>query len=78
MENRKKKAAAIAAVISYIKKEEEIKFRSSPVYATAPPMGLGAPVPQLNLWRLSGRQDQMQLKIQMHMKAFHRFNTHKG
>ena len=69
MENRKKKAAAISAVISYIKTEEEA-LSMQPITADHAPYS-SAPV-QLKLWGISGRQAQMQMRNLMQMKAFHR------
>ena len=67
MENRKKKAAAISAVISYIKTEEEVAFtQSMPPIEQVPP----APV-SFKLWSISGRQAQMQNRNLMQIKGFH-------
>lgn len=67
--NEKKKAAALAAVINYIKTEEEaIMLQAAQVPeepAVAPAL---APV---NLWGVSGRQDMMQMGNMMQLKAFH-------
>jgi len=67
--NEKKKAAAMAAVINFIKTEEEaIMMQAAHVPAepaaapTAPPAGL---------WGISGRQDMMQMRNMMQLKAFH-------
>ena len=70
MENRKKKAAAISAVMSYIKTEEEA-FSLQPIAAADHAPYSSAPV-QLKLWGISGRQAQMQMRNLMQMKAFHR------
>ena len=70
MENKKKKAAAISAVISYIKTEEEA-LSMQPIAAADHAPYSSAPV-QLKLWGISGRQAQMQMRNLMQMKAFHR------
>lgn len=70
MENKKKKVAAISAVMSYIRTEEEVVcVQSADALKQAPYSS--APV-QLNLWGISGRQAQMQMRSLMQMKGFHR------
>ena len=69
MENRKKKAAAISAVISYIKTEEEA-LSMQPIAAVDQASYSSTPV-QLKLWGISGRQAQMQMRNLMQMKAFY-------
>lgn len=73
MTDRKKKIAAIAAVSHYIKSEQEAMafaqaqesgFLSEPEIKEQPPL-------VLNLWGISGRQQQMQMRSMMQMKAFH-------
>jgi len=65
----KRKAAAIAAVMSVIKSEEEM--------VTAQAMagrGAGQPAPgplSINLWGLNGRQTMMQLRSLMQLRSFH-------
>jgi hypothetical protein len=67
--NEKKKAAAIAAVIDYIKTEEEAVMMQS---AQVPPEPEKAvPAPPAGLWGISGRQDLMQMRNLMQLKAFH-------
>jgi hypothetical protein len=69
--NRKKLVAALTAVAYHIRSEQEI---------IASQMAQGPPaVPSLSAskcsgtsWGVSGRQDQMQLRMQMQLKAFHR------
>ncbi len=70
MENRKKKAAAISAVISYIKTEEEA-FSMQPVVVNNRADFVSRQV-SLNLWGVSGRQSLMQMRNLMQMKAFYR------
>lgn len=57
MENKKKKVAAISAVISYIKTNDRADFVSRQV--------------SLNMWGVSGRQSLMQMRNLMQMKTFH-------
>jgi len=70
MENKKKMAAATAAVMNYIRTEEEIVCMQ-PDQALGQAQYLSAPV-QLKLWGISGRQAQMQMRNMMQMKGFHR------
>ena len=70
MEIDKKMAAAIAAVMNYIKSEEEMILaqaaagRGGVQPAARPPVAI-------NLWGLSGRQAMMQMRNQMQMRGFH-------
>lgn len=71
MDNKKKMAAAISAVMNYIKTQEEAicmqaAMSSAPVFEQSQP-----PAP-MKLWGISGRQAQMQMRNMMEMKAFHR------
>ncbi|MBU0986032.1 MAG: hypothetical protein KKH68_02165 [Proteobacteria bacterium] len=66
MGDKKKRAAAIAAVTRYLKAEEE---------ATAlPAMAVDAagrvPAAPLKMWGLSGRQAQMQMRSMLQMRTF--------
>lgn len=63
MENKKKKVAAISAVMSYIRTEEEVVC-VQPADALKQAPYSSAPV-QLNLWGISGRQAQMQMRSLM-------------
>jgi hypothetical protein len=70
MENKKKAAAAIAAVMNYITTEEEaICIQSMAVRAEAP-----SPTPYdqapIKLWGASGRQAQMQMRNMLQMRTF--------
>ncbi len=65
MQNDKKMAAAMAAVTYYIKTQEEAAAM------TAMPAAEETPVRAVNLWGVSGRQSQMQMRNLMQMKAFH-------
>jgi len=67
--NEKKKAAAMAAVINYIKTAEEAIMMQA---AQAPVEPAAAPAaPPTGLWGISGRQDMMQMRNMMQLKAFH-------
>ncbi len=70
MENRKKIAAAISAVMSYIQTEEEaicMHSMAAPSVEPVPEAYAAAPV---KLWGMSGRQAQMQMRNMMQMKTF--------
>ncbi|HUV50258.1 MAG TPA: hypothetical protein VMW78_04485 [Anaerolineae bacterium] len=69
MENKKKMVAAIAAVMSYIKTEEEAVGMQPAVVADS--ADFVSKQVSLNLWGISGRQAQMQMRGLMQMKAFH-------
>ena len=68
----KKALAAAAAVISWIRSEEEL-YLLPPAAAQEVP----APCRPASFWRFSGRQLQMQAHANMLMKAYHRskFNS---
>lgn len=61
--DRKKRAAAIAAVTAYIKSEEE----TAAVMASMPPAYREKRSPS---WGVSGRQSQMQYRNLMQLRAF--------
>ena len=67
--NKKKKAAAITAVIDYIKTEEEAIMMQSAQALAEPEKAVSAP--PAGLWGISGRQNLMQMRNLMQMKAFH-------
>ena len=67
--NAKKKAAAIAAVIDYIKTEEEAIMMQAAAAPSVPATAMAAP--PAGLWGISGRQELMQMRNMMQMKAFH-------
>ncbi|HDL08079.1 MAG TPA: hypothetical protein ENG35_04995 [Desulfobacteraceae bacterium] len=71
MDISKKTAAAISAVISHIKTDEDIVAHAvaAPLQQQALP-AVYAPVP-VKLWGLNGRQAQMQMRSMMQVKAFH-------
>jgi len=63
MDNKKRIAAAVSAVISYLKEEHE--------GSTAPGRSFSRSGP----WGLSGRHALMQQRSLMHQKAFHAVRT---
>ena len=65
----KKKLAAIAAVANYIKTEQEAMTTCQ--VPPSPPDVFETPPLVLNLWGIGGRQQQMQMRQMMQMKAFH-------
>jgi len=70
MDDKKKIVAATAAVMSYIKTEEEAVGMQSAIVTDSNDF-VSRPVP-LNLWGISGRQAQMQMRGLMQMKAFYK------
>ena len=72
MENDVITAAAIAAVMQYIKTEEEAIAMQSAM-ATAPfqvPELARPPAPAIKPWGVSGRQAQMQMRNLMQLRTF--------
>jgi hypothetical protein len=65
-----KTAAAIAAVMQYIKTEEEAIAMQNAMQAAAPQMPRFAPTPALKPWGVSGRQAQMQMRNLMQLRTF--------
>ena len=65
MDEREKIAAVISAVLTYINTEEEIVRSSDLDEHTMTTQS------QQNLWGLSGRQAQMNMRTMISMKAFH-------
>ena len=73
--NSKKITAATAAVVQYIKSEEEAIALQFAPYATAPQMPAIFQQPdasQMKPWGLSGRQAQMQMRNLMQLRTFNR------
>ena len=72
MEHAQKTAAAIAAVIQYIKTEEEAIAIQSAMQAHQPQMPQPAqpPAPAARPWGVSGRQAQMQMRNLMQLRTF--------
>jgi hypothetical protein len=62
MDDKKRQAAAVSAVMAYIKKEEDER-RIAPLSADV--------FTASNIWGISGRQAQMQLRTMMQLKGFH-------
>mgnify|MGYP000672288379 CR=1 FL=1 len=73
MDQKKKMAAAIAAVTAYIKTEEEALCLQAAAQGEEAPSKAAAPVGPANLWGISGRQTLMQMGNLMQLKAFHRY-----
>lgn len=64
---KKKKIAAVSAVIQYIRTEEEaLMMQAQATTQEAPP-----PIERMSPWATSGRQSMMQLQNLMQLKAFH-------
>ena len=75
MKDIKKKVAALAAVANYIKTQEETAAIAAPqAMESCGPAKEDSFYPPLsmNLWGLSGRQQLMQTRSMMQLKAFHR------
>jgi len=66
-EANKKIAAALAAVNAFLQEEEAIYQQSSAMAVSAPQQQGFSP------WALSGRQDMMNMRQLIQMKAFSRF-----
>jgi hypothetical protein len=72
MENNKKAAAAMAAVMNYITTEEEaicIQAMAAPE-VTPVPATVSYDEGPVKLWGASGRQAQMQMRKMMQMRTF--------
>ncbi|MBI9083783.1 MAG: hypothetical protein JEZ11_09300 [Desulfobacterales bacterium] len=65
--DKKKKIAAVSAVIQYIRTEEEALMMQAQATTQEAPQ----PLAGMNLWGASGRQSMMQLQNLMQLKAFH-------
>jgi len=74
MGDLKKATAATAAVLQYIKSEEEAIALQFASHAGQPQMlTIFQPyAPQVKPWGLSGRQAQMQMRNLMQLRTFHR------
>ncbi len=68
MDNKRKRTAAISAVIQYIKSEEEIQADQQAAGIQASPVQRAG---FSGLWGISGRQSQMQMRNLMQIKSFH-------
>ena len=73
-ENSPKITAATAAVLQYIKSEEEAIARqfASPAAEPQMPAIFQPSAQQMKPWGLSGRQTQMQMRNLMQLRTFHR------
>ena len=68
---KKKITAAVSAVLTYIKSQEEMAAVQAAGMPSAAEMSPAAsPIP-VRLWGQSGRQYQMQLRNLMQMRTFH-------
>ena len=75
MKADRKQSAAISAVVSYIKAQEEAFASTEPEsgeFSAVEAPGTGMPAPAMSVWNLSGRQQQMQMRNLMQMKALQR------
>ncbi len=71
MGDDQKIAAAIAAVMQYIKTEEEaIAMQAAMPAATQMPLFAQPPAPTIKPWGISGRQAQMQMRNLMQLRTF--------
>ena len=69
--NNKKIAAAMTAVMNYIKTQEEMAYMQAVPEQTAAQVQVPVAPVSMNLWGISGRQTQMQVRQLMQTKAFH-------
>jgi len=74
MGDLKKATAATAAVLQYIKSEEEAIAMQFASYAVEPqmPATFQPYAAQVKPWGLNGRQTQMQMRNLMQLRTFHR------
>jgi len=70
MENNKKAAAAMAAVMNYITTEEEAICIQSMATSEVTPLPAPYAAAPMKLWGASGRQAQMQMRNLMQMRTF--------
>ena len=72
MEHAQKTAAALAAVMQYIKTEEEAIAMQNAMLAAPSQIQQPAqpPAPAVKPWGVSGRQAQMQMRNLMQMRTF--------
>ncbi len=73
MSDSKKKVAAISAVMSYVRQQEEA-FAVQQLNASKDGQIPTASHVIQDGWGMSGRQAQMQIRSLMQMKALYRFN----
>ena len=76
MGNARKATAAVAAVLQYIKTEEEAIAMQSATLAAQPQIPMAAPPPAAAVkpWGVSGRQTQMQLRHLMQLRTFRKLS----
>ena len=72
MGDAQKTAAAIAAVMQYIKTEDEAIAMQNAMQTAPPQMSRFAqpPAPAVKPWGVSGRQAQMQMRNLMQLRTF--------
>ena len=72
MENKKSIAAAIAAVMNYIRTEEEAIYIQSLAAPEVEPVQAASATAMgpVKLWGMSGRQAQMQMRNMLQMRTF--------
>ncbi len=68
--DKKKLAAAMAAVFACIKTNEEAAASQIPAGAGMVPQGQALPGQPLNLWGMTGRQTLMQASAMMQLRMF--------
>jgi hypothetical protein len=71
----KKKIAAVSAVLAYIKEEEDAVSAMAMQRARSQQTFTRGLQSQMNIWGVTGRQAQMQLRNLMQAKAFHGLRT---
>ena len=76
MGNARKATAAVAAVLQYIKTEEEAIAIQSATLAAQPQLTMAAPPPAAAVkpWGVNGRQTQMQLRHLMQLRTFRKLS----
>jgi len=70
MESKNTQAAAIAAVMSYLKAEEEMMNMQAMALPGFERALAARAAPSLRVWGLSGRQTQMQMRSMLQMRTF--------
>ncbi len=71
----KKKIAAVSAVLAYIKEEEDAVSAITMQRKRSQRTLIQGLQSQMNIWGVTGRQAQMQLRNLMQAKAFHGLRT---
>ena len=76
MENARKATAAVAAVLQYIKTQEEAIAMQSAMQAGQPqaPLVAQPPIPAVKPWGVSGRRAQMQMRNLMQLRTFRKLS----